>query len=59
MLEHHTPPARRTLTAGRKRRRATRHGVFCLAYGESCRGLEHEWWNESEWEEFEDHLPSG
>jgi hypothetical protein len=33
--------------------------VFCLAYGESCRGLEHEWWNESEWEEFEDHLPSG
>jgi hemerythrin-like domain-containing protein len=33
--------------------------VFCLAFGESCRGLEHEWWNESEWEEFEDHLPSG
>jgi len=32
--------------------------VFCLAFGESCRGLEREWWNESEWEEFEDHLPS-
>jgi hemerythrin-like domain-containing protein len=32
--------------------------VFCLAFGNGCRGLEHEWWNESEWEEFENHLPS-
>jgi hemerythrin-like domain-containing protein len=33
--------------------------VFCPAFVDSCRGLEREWWNESEWEEFEDHLPSG
>jgi hemerythrin-like domain-containing protein len=33
--------------------------VMCPAFTESCRGLEHEWWNEWEWEEFEDHLPSG
>jgi hemerythrin-like domain-containing protein len=33
--------------------------VLCPAFVESCRGLEHEWWNEWEWEEFEDHLPSG
>ncbi len=32
--------------------------VLCPAYTDSCRGLEAEWWNESEWEEFEDHLPS-
>jgi hemerythrin-like domain-containing protein len=31
--------------------------VLCPAYGESCRGLEREWWNEFEWEEFEDHMP--
>lgn len=30
--------------------------VCCHAFGESCRGLEREWWNEWEWEEFEDHL---
>ena len=30
--------------------------VCCQAFGESCRGLEREWWNEWEWEEFEDHL---
>jgi len=33
--------------------------VFCPAFTSSCRGIEHEWWNEWEWEEFEDHLPSG
>lgn len=33
--------------------------IACPAYGSSCRGLEHEWWNEWEWEEFADHLPSG
>jgi hemerythrin-like domain-containing protein len=33
--------------------------VMCPAFVESCRGLEREWWNEWEWEEFEDHLPSG
>jgi hemerythrin-like domain-containing protein len=30
--------------------------VSCQAFGESCRGLEREWWNEWEWEEFEEHL---
>ncbi len=30
--------------------------VSCPGFGERCRGLEHEWWNESEWEEFQDHL---
>jgi hemerythrin-like domain-containing protein len=30
--------------------------VSCHAFGDSCRGLEREWWNEWEWEEFEDHL---
>lgn len=33
--------------------------VFCPAFYDNCRGVEHEWWNESEWDEFEDHLPSG
>jgi hemerythrin-like domain-containing protein len=33
--------------------------VLCPAMGEACAGLEAEWWNEWEWEEFEDHLPSG
>lgn len=33
--------------------------VLCPAIGETCAGLEAEWWNEWEWEEFEDHLPSG
>lgn len=32
--------------------------VLCPAYGESCRGLEREWWSESEWDELEDHLAS-
>ena len=30
--------------------------VSCRAFADSCRGLEREWWNEWEWEEFEDHL---
>ncbi len=33
--------------------------VCCPAFSGACRGLEQEWWNEWEWEEFEDHLPSG
>ena len=33
--------------------------VVCPAFTRTCRGLEHEWWNDWEWEEFEDHLPSG
>jgi hypothetical protein len=33
--------------------------VVCPAYERSCRGLEREWWNEWEWEEFGGHLPSG
>lgn len=30
--------------------------VVCPSYGTTCRGVEAEWWNESEWEEFSDHL---
>jgi hemerythrin-like domain-containing protein len=30
--------------------------VSCRAFADSCRGLEREWWNEWEWEEFEDHV---
>jgi hemerythrin-like domain-containing protein len=33
--------------------------VFCPAFTRTCRGVEREWWNEWEWEEFDDHLPSG
>lgn len=33
--------------------------VCCPAFSGACGGLEQEWWNEWEWEEFEDHLPSG
>jgi hemerythrin-like domain-containing protein len=33
--------------------------VMCPAFVENCRGLEREWWTESEWDEFEDHLPAG
>jgi hemerythrin-like domain-containing protein len=32
--------------------------VMCPAFVDSCRGLEHEWWNAWEWDEFEDHLAS-
>ncbi len=30
--------------------------VVCSSYGTDCRGVEAEWWNASEWEEFSDHL---
>ena len=33
--------------------------VVCPAFTRTCQGVEREWWNEWEWEEFEDHLPSG
>lgn len=33
--------------------------VMCPAYGVTCRGLELEWWNEWEWDEFEDRLGGG
>ncbi len=33
--------------------------VCCPAMGESCHGLELEWWNEWEWAEFEDHIAEG
>ena len=30
--------------------------VVCPSYGTTCRGVEAEWWSDSEWEEFSDHL---
>ncbi len=30
--------------------------VLCPAFADTCRGLESEWWTESEWDELEDHL---
>jgi hemerythrin-like domain-containing protein len=33
--------------------------VCCPAFVEGCPGLERSWWNDSEWEEFEDHLSEG
>jgi hemerythrin-like domain-containing protein len=30
--------------------------IMCPAFGDSCRGIEHEWWNEWEWDEFEDRM---
>lgn len=30
--------------------------IACPSFGERCRGVELEWWNEHEWEEFGDHL---
>ncbi len=30
--------------------------IMCPAYGVTCRGLELEWWNEWEWDEFEDRM---
>lgn len=32
--------------------------VHCPVYGETCRGLEREWWNEWEWDEYQDHMPN-
>ena len=33
--------------------------IMCPAFGVSCRGLELEWWNEWEWDEFEDRAGGG
>lgn len=33
--------------------------IACPAYGVSCAGLEREWWNRSEWEEFPDRATTG
>jgi hemerythrin-like domain-containing protein len=30
--------------------------IMCPAFGVTCRGLEHEWWNEWEWDEFDDRM---
>jgi hemerythrin-like domain-containing protein len=30
--------------------------VVCPSFGTTCRGVEAEWWNDSEWDEFSDHL---
>jgi hemerythrin-like domain-containing protein len=30
--------------------------IMCPAFGVTCRGLEREWWNEWEWDEFEDRM---
>jgi len=30
--------------------------VVCASFGVTCDGVEREWWNEFEWEEFPDHL---
>ena len=30
--------------------------VMCSSYGVSCSGIEHEWWNEWEWEERDEHV---
>lgn len=30
--------------------------VVCASFGVDCDGVEREWWNEFEWEEFPDHL---
>ena len=32
--------------------------VMCPSYGDTCRGIEREWWNEWEWEELEEHVAS-
>jgi hemerythrin-like domain-containing protein len=33
--------------------------ILCPAFGVTCRGLELEWWNEWEWDEFEDRMNGG
>ncbi len=30
--------------------------ALCPRYGDSCEGIEREWWNEYEWEEMDDHV---
>jgi len=33
--------------------------IMCPAFGVTCRGLELEWWNEWEWDEFDDRMNAG
>jgi len=33
--------------------------IMCPAFAVTCRGLELEWWNEWEWDEFEDRMSGG
>ena len=33
--------------------------IMCPAFAVTCRGLELEWWNEWEWDEFEDRMDGG
>jgi hemerythrin-like domain-containing protein len=33
--------------------------IMCPAFAVTCRGLELEWWNEWEWDEFEDRMNAG
>lgn len=33
--------------------------VMCHAYGDTCRGLEREWWNDWTWEELDEHIAAG
>jgi hemerythrin-like domain-containing protein len=33
--------------------------IMCPAFAVTCRGLEREWWNEWEWDEFEDRMSGG
>ena len=33
--------------------------ILCPAFGESCRGMEHEWWNVWEWDELDDRMSGG
>ncbi len=33
--------------------------IMCPAFGVTCRGLELEWWNEWEWDEFDDRMSGG
>lgn len=33
--------------------------ALCPAYGVRCSGVEREWWNEWQWEEFDDHVGEG
>ena len=32
--------------------------VMCPSYGDTCSGLEREWWNEWQWEELDEHVAS-
>ena len=65
-----TPEERDALSAGQalvSRYPPASHGdvvrgdgcIMCPAFGSTCRGLEQEWWNEWEWDEFEDRMNAG